>query len=237
MSPTASQAPSNAPPRPAPPPAWPMLRAVVGVGVLCGLLIAAVHESTRPAILRNRTRMLDAAVRDVLPGSVATRAFHLGGDGSFSPAPPDTRAGDLVHAGYDRDRRLVGLALVARGMGYQDAVEVVYGYSPDARKVIGFRVLESRETPGLGDRIESDRVFLRNFDGLAVRAGPGGNWPPLPFEFVKTGGKTADWQIEGITGATVSSRAVADMISRSIARWIPLVHARRDDFRMPNDDQ
>ena len=37
-------------------------------------------------------------------------------------------------------------------MGYQDVIVVFYGYSSADDAVIGIRVLESKETPGLGDQ-------------------------------------------------------------------------------------
>ena len=60
----------------------------------------------------------------------------------------------LVHAGYDAEERLVGLAIDAQGMGYQDNIRVLYSYSFEQDAIIGFKVLESKETPGLGDKVE-----------------------------------------------------------------------------------
>ena len=46
-------------------------------------------------------------------------------------------------------------------MGYQDVIRILlYGYSPEHQAIVGMRVLESRETPGLGDKIEKDPAFL-----------------------------------------------------------------------------
>ena len=45
-------------------------------------------------------------------------------------------------------------------MGYQDVIRVLYGYSFAEEAVVGIRVLESKETPGLGTRIETDPDFL-----------------------------------------------------------------------------
>ena len=45
-----------------PPSAWPMARAMVGVGLACGLLIVLVVEWTRPAIERNRAEALQRAI-------------------------------------------------------------------------------------------------------------------------------------------------------------------------------
>ena len=51
------------------PPAWPMYRALVGIGMLCGLLIAIVFAATEPVIAQNRAEALEAAVFSVLNGA------------------------------------------------------------------------------------------------------------------------------------------------------------------------
>ena len=206
-----------------------MFRALVGIGVLCALAIVLVYEATRPIIRRNKLDMLRRAVTEVLPGATSSAAFQLTADGRFEPAPADG-GGDLVFAGYDDAGRLVGLAITARGMGYQDVVQILYGYSFETQSVLGISVLESRETPGLGDRIESDPEFLRNFGSLDVSQNPDGSAVAHPIEFVKRGAKDAAWQIDGITGATVTSQATAEMLRLSTTQWIPRVHLRKADF-------
>ena len=46
---------------PAPARAWHMYRAMVGVGLLCGLLIVTVFQLTRPVIERKKAEALRAA--------------------------------------------------------------------------------------------------------------------------------------------------------------------------------
>ena len=48
------------------PPMWPLYRAMVGVGLLCGLLIVVVFEVTRPVIARNRVLALERGILEVL---------------------------------------------------------------------------------------------------------------------------------------------------------------------------
>ena len=103
--------------------------------------------------------------------------------------------------------------------------------------IIGIRVLESRETPGLGDRIETDLQFQKNFEKLDVRLNDAADALAHPIEFVKPGQKTADWQIDGISGATISSQATAEMLRLSADWWIPRVQARRQDFVHPKNEQ
>ncbi len=74
----------------------------------------------------------------------------------------------VVYAGYDENDKLVGVAVEASGQGFADILRILYGYDPDKQKIVGFYVLESKETPGLGDKIEKDLNFLANFKALDV---------------------------------------------------------------------
>ncbi len=216
---------------------WQMYRAVVGVGIACALVIVIVYEVTRPIIQRNRIELRKQAVLDVLPGAEGSAAFQLTDSGSFASVSVDSDAENVVFAGYDEDNVLVGLAIEAQGMGYQDVIRLVYGYSFESQAIIGISVLESRETPGLGDRIETDEQFLRNFESLDVRLADGGGQLAHPIEFVKPDEKTAAWQIDGISGATISSRAVAQMLNESATWWIPRVWKHQADFLRDRNGQ
>ena len=57
-------------------------------------------------------------------------------------------------------------------MGYQDVIRVLYGYSFDTEAIIGIRVLESKETPGLGDKIETDPDFLGQLEARSRSLAP-----------------------------------------------------------------
>jgi electron transport complex protein RnfG len=220
---------------PPPPPstsAWQMYRALVGVGALCGLLIVAVFQWTRPVIERNRAEALQRAIFDVLPEARSSATFRLTSEGRFELLDGEPDGELLAYAGYDADRRLVGLALEAEGMGYQDVIRVLYGYSFAEQAVIGIHVLESRETPGLGDRIETDPAFLENFDRLDVSLSDDDRQVLHPIAAVKAGAKEHPWQVDTITGATISSVAIADMLASSTAWWIPRIQRSRDDFRI-----
>ena len=208
-----------------------MLRAMAGIGAVCGLLIVLVHVATGPVIERNRAAALQSAIFEVLPEARSTRPFRRTAAGGFEPAPPAAVAGDLVHAAYGDDGRLVGFAVQAAGIGYQDVIRLLYGYSFEREAIVGIRVLESRETPGLGDRIESDPEFLANFERLDVTLAEDDSALAHPIEPVKHGAKQQPWEVEGITGATVSSVAVARILRESASRWVPDLRRRLDEFR------
>ncbi len=219
-------------PSPAPVSVWHMYRAMVGIGLLCGLTIVTVFEITRPVIARNQAEALERAIFEVLPEAKTSVTFHLADD-RFEPGDSDG-VGELVYAGYGDGGELVGVALEARGMGYQDTIRVLYGYAPVDDAVVGLKVLESKETPGLGDKIETDDVFRRNFERLDVSLSADFSAVVHPIEVVKPGQKTEAWQIDGITGATISSVAIGNILRQSTAYWIPRVRQRLDDFEQAN---
>lgn len=216
---------------PPPPRAWHMYRSMVGVGLLCGLIIVSVIQITRPVIARNKAEALQRAIFQVLPDAHSSKTFRFAGGNRFESVAGDGAGEPRVYAGYDEAHRLAGIAVEARGMGYQDVIRLLYGYSFADDAIVGIRVLESRETPGLGDKIETDADFLRNFERLVVSLTDDLSAIAHPIEFVKHGKKQQPWQVDGITGATISSAAIADILSGSTAYWIPRIRRNLDDFR------
>ena len=122
-------------------------------------------------------------------------------------------AGDQpsVYAAYGDDGRFIGYAIPAEGAGFQDTISLIYGYDPARKRIVGLQVLESRETPGLGDKIFSDQGFLGSFKDLAVE-------PQVDLTKEK---RTADNQVDAITGATISSTAVVKIVNAADAQWLP----------------
>ena len=214
-----------------PPSAWHMYRSMVGVGLMCGLLIVGVFEATRPVIARNKAVALQRAIFQVLPEARSSATFRFDAVGRFESFEGQADGEQLVYAGYDEERRLAGIAVAAQGMGYQDVIRLIYGYSIAEEAIVGIRVLESRETPGLGDKIETDAGFLENFERLVVALTDDQSGMAHPIEFVKHGMKEQPWQIDGITGATISSNAIADILGQSTDYWIPRIRPSLNDFR------
>jgi electron transport complex protein RnfG len=194
---------------------FPMYRALVGVGMMCGLLIALVYEGTLPIIEKNRAEALERAVFAVIPGAARRETIELDGG--------------EVHAAFDADGKLTGVAIEASSMGYADVLTLLYGYDPNAEAIIGIQVLISKETPGLGDKIEKDEAFLRNFEALDASLNDEGTGLRNRIVTVKSGTKSEPWEIDGITGATITSKAVGEALAKSGERWLPHVKEWADE--------
>lgn len=185
-----------------------------GAATLSGIVISLVFQVTLPRIQENQRRAVEAAVFEVLPGATSRVTFVLDKEGTLSMVTDqEQREGATVYAGYNAEGALLGVALEAKGQGYQDVVRVLYGYDPSRQVIVGLKLMESKETPGLGDKIGKDPEWLANFTALDVRLDPESGLLDHPLEVTKKGVKSESWHIDGITGATISSRAVGAMLN------------------------
>jgi len=211
---------------------WMMYRSIVGIGAFCALLIVSVFQLTAARIRDNQERFLAAAVAEVLPAAQSTLAVHLDENGQLVASADEA---DLpVFLGYDESGALVGAVVTAQGMGYQDNIRVLYAYSFERKAIVGFKVLESKETPGLGDKIEKEAHFIANFEALDASLAADGQALQNPIVTVKQGEKTEPWQIDGITGATITSKAIGAILNGSAGTWVPILER---DARNISKDQ
>ncbi len=132
-------------------------------------------------------------------------------EGQLSVKEEENQDEEALFGGYDAQGRFLGYAIPGAGPGFQDTIRLIYGYLPAERRVVGMEILESRETPGLGDKIYKDADFVADFRALAVD-------PRILV--VKQGAKTEANQVSAITGATISSKAVVRIINKGNARWL-----------------
>ncbi len=184
-------------------------------GAVAGLLIVGVFDATFETIAAHKAEVLRRAVAEVLQGPARYETEYVV-DGRVVREPPAGASEDdalPIHVGFDAGGRVTGVAVAAAEAGFQDVITLIYGFDPTTGRLLGMKVLESRETPGLGDRIEKDPAFVAQFAGAR---------PPLTVVKRPTG---ADGEIDAISGATISSRAVVRMIDRSLARVRPAVEA------------
>jgi electron transport complex protein RnfG len=180
-------------------------------GLASGFAIVSAYRLTLPRIQANQAAALERAVFEVLPGALRMERWVLA-DGRLAPAAgPAGALDESLFAAFGEQDRFVGWAVPAAGAGFQDTIKLLYGLDPEGARVVGMAVLESRETPGLGDKIFKDADFVAEFSGLAVE-------PTI--ELVQGHGE-GDNQVDAITGATISSRAVVRIVNAGNALWRP----------------
>jgi Na+-translocating ferredoxin:NAD+ oxidoreductase RnfG subunit len=152
--------------------------------------------------------VLATAADEVLAGPERIERLFVLPDGLAFDAPAglDTARAEKVYLGM-REGSPVGFAVVGHKPGFQDIVQIIFGYDPATNTVLGMRVLESKETPGLGDKIFKDLRFVAGFEGVLTPIRPVG----------EGAGSGAPNEAELITGATISARVVVDIINERVA--------------------
>jgi len=228
--------PLNAPPMPS------SLSLVVVLGLiamLSGVLVVLVYGYTAPIIAKKERLALEAAVFQVIPGASADRetvrqfSFSLTAADGLVKLDEESADKANLHAVYDSSNALLGLAMEGDAQGYQDIVRTLFGYNPDTQKIIGMTVLKSVDTPGLGDKstVEKNKNFMANFQALDVSLTEDGSAIAHPIETVKHGTKTQPWQVDAMSGATISSRAIAKGMRETTTGLLPLLAKHLPEVR------
>ncbi|MCW8796173.1 MAG: RnfABCDGE type electron transport complex subunit G [Chlorobium sp.] len=159
------------------------------VGILSASLLAVVDDFTREPIAVAKEQMKRKAIEQIFPFAIdslnTVQAEHT-----------------TFYEAYDQNDALQGIAVeTATDEGYSGRIEVLLGVSPD-KKILDYKVLYHRETPGLGDKIDKPK-FKKQFKGRSLEST---NW-----KVKKDGG-----EIDELTAATISSRAISDAVVRGL---------------------
>ncbi|OOZ38247.1 FMN-binding protein [Solemya pervernicosa gill symbiont] len=197
-----------------------MIRTLGGIAMISGFLVVLVYQWTAPMIAENKRRAIEQAIFQVLPGAVSRKDFHL----SESQLIAGEGDGVMIYAGFDAEGKLKGIAAEAAAQGYADVIQMLFGYDPACECITGIKILKSAETPGLGDKIFKDADFVANFNALEARLNSTATALANPITTVKHGTKSEPWQIDAISGATVSSVAIGKALDHSAQRLLPQLH-------------
>jgi Na+-translocating ferredoxin:NAD+ oxidoreductase subunit G len=172
---------------------------VIVLAFAYGGALAGVHISLAPRIAENRRQETYSVIPLLIDGADQERTVELyieEADGTLT----------RVYQTHDADGNHNGWVLAASGPGFAGDIALLVGLDTSLSTITGMYVLDQKETPGLGDYIR-DRHFQAQFRGLPAD-------PPL--EAVKS--DPASHQIVALSGATVSSESVCEIINRVVAR-------------------
>ena len=165
--------------------------------LFAGAALALVNIKTISLIEENKLNVEEETRTQVL--SDTDGGFELKGEGSNFPYWIGYRdAGKKEPGGY---------IFVTRGNGYSSTIETMVGVDMDG-KIKDAKILFQQETPGLGAKVEEIRYgetepwFTKQFKGKTVTD---------DIRVIKDGGN-----IDAVTGATISSRAVTNSINSGL---------------------
>lgn len=157
---------------------------------IAGFLLGFANDLTRDAIIEN-SKVSKEDLKLILP--VATSIKEAGVEASEEVSE--------VYEAYNDGNEKVGYVFKLTTKGFHGPVDLVVAIDRND-KVSGMKVLAHSETPGLGAKITEEK-FTSKITNLPTEE---------DIEIVKTA-PTKDNQVEGISGASVSSKAVGTAIN------------------------
>lgn len=164
------------------------------VALIASGALAWVNKITRPRILHQQEMAFRSGLYAVLPGSDT---------GVIEPVLEDGQT--IYYRGYGDTlkTRFLGYAFSTLAKGYSSTIQTLVGMD-SIGSIISIKILFQEETPGLGTRCEE------------IRSGESIPWWQVQFAGKMINDIAVDkdgGQIESITGATITSRAITDGIT------------------------
>ena len=188
------------------------------VAMLSGLLVVITWQLTFEPIKENKRIMIEKAIFQVIPDAQYRQSYTLSDNKLVADEQVD---GLPFYAAFNKTGQLKGIAVASAAQGYAGMVSLLYGYDPQCECIRGFSIIKMAETPGLGDKILTDENFLANFNALDAQLNKDGTALKNPIIPVKHGSKKNAWEIDSISGATITSKAVAKAINQSAQIILP----------------
>jgi len=177
-----------------------MIAVLTSVGLLSGGFLAIVGLLTEERIAFNKQREIEEAIIMVVPGTETSQKLY------------EERALS-VYGGQDKKGALLGFAIHASGVGFQDRITLMFGTNMSITRITRLAILDQKETPGLGAKIADRESFLKYWENkdciqlLSLRKPPASSPEALSPSEVNT-----------ITGATISSESVLNTVNVSLER-------------------
>ncbi len=168
---------------------------VIVLGLVFGGALAGVQAALSDRIAQNKLEEALSQIPALVPGATkeASTEVEVGGARVFRAGAASGQLGWVIPCG---------------GQGFGDRIELLVGVDRGVERITGLYVLEQKETPGLGNKIADARLFRNQFAGkTATRY----------LVVTKQGAKT-DYEIDAITGATISSMAVCGIVNETLGR-------------------
>ena len=174
---------------------------VLILAVVFGSGLALIYAKTNELYLANQEQATIVSISKTIPGAQQAKDLQT--------AEIELADGSKVYQVCD-GRQTLGWAYVAKGKGFGGDIKLLIGLSATADGLVGLDVLEDVETPGFGHSINDETLFKGKFRPR--------NGKPIPLKkslvVIKTQPKPDNpYQIQAITGATISSKAVVAIIN------------------------
>lgn len=180
-----------------------MLLVLVGFSVVIGALLAYVNHLTQGEIEEKKAAQLQAGIVSVMGNS----SIKVTKTDSVNEVIDGKTADFVIHNISDSQGQSLGAAVESATSGFGGPLKVLVGFDTTG-KILGYTILESSETPGLG--MKAGDWFQKGGKGCVIGLSPADG----DLTVTKDGGK-----VDAITASTITSRAFLKAINQAYGAW------------------
>ena len=188
-------------------------------------LVGGVKVLSEERIRRNQDLKLQRIVLQVLgmdlePGITDNELTERFEQGVRTVRVEDRILYLALEKGRGREK-VVGVAFPVGGQGFWGPIQGIAAVDPEGNHLIGLAFYKHMETPGLGGRMTED-WFQNQFKGLVLRRMENGK---QSFYLKPAGTSQSDEELDAITGATQSSKAIERFLNQELDYFLKnLIH-------------
>lgn len=179
---------------------------LAAIAAICTALVALTYQSTEERIAANEKAWLERSLQPALSGVSYDSGIT---DAMIVVPPPHGLPGSdaaIIYRVYAQSEPAAALFVVSARDGYSGPIRILVGIGTSGI-ITGVRVLEHRETPGLGDRVESGKSdWAQQFNGRSLLDPQPDGWR------IKVDGG----EFDQLTGASVTPRAIVKAVRQTL---------------------
>ncbi|SUO95607.1 electron transport complex protein RnfG [Suttonella ornithocola] len=169
---------------------------------VCLLALSSVYFLVSPSIKAQQEKALLAQFQALLPNEkLEVEQFKHPKKVLLNQLPVE------IYPIQYNDKLIATFIKAHTDKGYNGNITLLIAIAPDNRTLIGVRVLSHQETPGLGDKIDANKSdWIESFKHQSLNS--------KKFLVKKDGG-----DFDAFTGATITPRAVVNLVGQVLKDW------------------
>lgn len=179
------------------------LRLII-ITVIAGLLLGLTYAVTKDGIAEQQAIAAQQARETVLPAASVFESMDVS-----QTATGDFETVNEVYVGKDASGNTIGATINLLVNGFSPNLNITVGINADG-SISGVQIGSHEETPGLGAKAQEPEYLSQYAEKAA------------PFTIVKVA-PSSDAEIQAVTGATITSRAVAGAVNTASEFYMQFV--------------
>ena len=177
-------------------------------GLITSLFVGVIYVITKPLIIEAKEEARIAQLYALAEPLLSKGAIQTPVSKELPSSAPTSLERPLVITPIADSSGQIGSVIPFRSTeGYSGTIQLLIALDQDQR-IVGLRAIDHKETPGLGDKIDTRKTdWILSFNGLSY-----GDLSPNDWAIDKDGGR-----FDSFTGATITPRAVVNALRDTLS--------------------